>query len=89
MPLFHTGGAANYGGYSNAKVDDLLDRAAVEENPQQRFTLYKQAQQQILDDVSVIPMYHPTSYTLVRPSVKGLSITAMGILRLETVWMER
>ncbi len=89
VPLFHTSGAANYGGYSNAKVDDLLDRAAVEQNPQQRFSLYKQAQQQILDDVSVIPMYHPTSYTLVRPSVKGLSITAMGILRLETVWMER
>ena len=87
-PLFHTGGTANYGGYSNPKVDDLLDRAAVEQNAMQRFNLYKQAQQQIIDDVAVIPMYHPTSYTLVRPYVKGLSITAMGIMRLETVWLE-
>lgn len=87
-PLFHTGGSANYGSYSNPKVDDLLDRAAVEQSAAQRFTLYKQAQQQIIDDVGVIPMYHPTSYTLVRPYVKGLSITAMGVMRLETVWLE-
>lgn len=89
VPLFRTGGAANYGGYSNPKVDDLLDRAGVEQNPMRRFELYKQAQQQILDDVAMIPLYHATEYTLVRPYVKGLTITAMGVLRLETVWIEK
>ncbi len=89
VPLFRTGGAANYGGYSNAKVDDLLDRAGAEGDPKRRFDLYKQAQQQILDDVGTIPLYHTTDYTLVRPYVKGYTITAMGVLRLETVWIER
>ena len=87
--LFHTGSPRNYGNYSNPKVDALLDQANVEQNATKRADLYRQAQQQILDDVAVIPIYHNTDYTLVKPYVKGLSITAMGILRLETVWIER
>jgi len=87
--LFHTGSARNYGGYSNPKVDALLDQANIEQNPTKRTDLYRQAQQQILDDVGAIPLYHTTDYSLVKPAVKGLAITAMGILRLETVWVER
>ncbi len=87
--LFHTGSPRNYSNYSNPKVDALLDQANVEQNAAKRTDLYRQAQQQILDDVAIIPIYHGTDYALVKPSVKGLSITAMGILRLETVWIER
>lgn len=87
--LFHTGSPRNYSNYSNPKVDALLDQANVEQDAGKRADLYRQAQQQILDDVAVIPIYHDTDYELVKPYVKGLSITAMGILRLETVWVER
>ncbi|MDQ6832159.1 MAG: ABC transporter substrate-binding protein, partial [Chloroflexota bacterium] len=79
----------NYSNYSNPKVDVLLDQANVEQDGAKRTELYRQAQQQILDDVAIIPIYHGTDYELVKPYVKGLSITAMGILRLETVWIER
>lgn len=87
--LFHTGSPRNYSNYSNPKVDALLDQANVEQDAAKRTDLYRQAQQQILDDVAIIPIYHGTDYALVKPYVKGLSITAMGILRLETVWIER
>ena len=87
--LFHTGSPKNYGNYSNPKVDALLDQANAEPNAATRAGLYRQAQQQILDDVAVIPVYHATDFELVKPYVKGLTITAMGILRLETVWIER
>ncbi|MDQ6602627.1 MAG: peptide ABC transporter substrate-binding protein [Chloroflexota bacterium] len=87
--LFHTGSPRNYSNYSNPKVDALLDQANVEQDATKRTDLYRQAQQQILDDVAVIPLYHGTDYALVKPAVKGLAITAMGILRLETVWVER
>ncbi|MCA1725418.1 MAG: ABC transporter substrate-binding protein [Thermomicrobia bacterium] len=87
--LFHSGSPRNYSNYSNLKVDALLDQASVEQDAAKRAALYQQAQQQILDDVAIIPLYHGTDYELVKPSVKGLTITAMGILRLETVWIER
>jgi MarR-like DNA-binding transcriptional regulator SgrR of sgrS sRNA len=41
-----------------------------------------------MDDDVVIPLYDDVAYTLARPSVKGLQITALGILGLESVWME-
>ncbi|MCA1666549.1 MAG: peptide ABC transporter substrate-binding protein [Thermomicrobia bacterium] len=87
--LFHSGSPRNYSNYSNPNVDALLDQASVEQDAAKRAALYQQAQQQILDDVAIIPLYHGTDYELVKPSVKGLTITAMGILRLETVWIER
>jgi oligopeptide transport system substrate-binding protein len=87
--LFHTGSPRNYSGYSNPAVDALLDQANVEQDATKRADLYRQAQQQILNDVAVIPLYFSTDYSLVKPSVKGLTITAMGILRLETVWIEK
>ncbi len=87
--LFHTGSPRNYSNYSNPKVDALLDQANVEQDAARRTGLYRQAQQQIVDDVAIIPLYHGMDYALVKPAVKGLSITAMGILRLETVWIER
>jgi oligopeptide transport system substrate-binding protein len=87
--LFHSGSPRNYGNYSNPKVDALLDQANVEQDTAKRADLYRQAQQQIIDDVAAIPIYHATDYELVKPYVKGLTITAMGILRLETVWVER
>lgn len=85
--LFHSRSPDNYSGYSNAMVDDLLDQAAIEQNPDRRAELYLRAQQQIIDDGVLIPLYHDVAYTLVKPWVRGLTITPLGIISLEDVWI--
>lgn len=85
--LFHSRSPDNYSGYSNPDVDDLLDQAAVEQNPDRRAQLYLEAQQQIIDDGVLIPLYHDVAYTLVKPYVRGLTITPLGIISLEDVWI--
>lgn len=87
--LFGAGSGQNHTGYSNPAVDRLLAAAAVETDPAKRRQLYLEAQQLILDDAVVIPINHSIDYTLVKPYVKGLSITPMGILDLDRVWIER
>ncbi len=87
--LFHGGSGENHTGYDNAQVNDLLNRAAVEKDETQRFALYHQAEQQILADAPVIPLYHDIAYTLVKPYVHGLVMTPMGILDLSTVELAR
>lgn len=87
--LFGTGGGENYTGYRNPAVDRLLASAAVETDPGKRRQLYLDAQQLILNDAVVIPVSHSIDYTLVKPYVKGLVITSMGILELDRVWIER
>ena len=87
--LFHSGSPDNYLGYHNPEVDDLLDRARAEQNREERIRLYREAQQRILDDGVVIPLYHDVEYWLVAPAVHGLQVTPLGVLALETVWLSR
>ena len=87
--LFHSGSPDNYLGYHNPEVDDLLDRARAEQNREERIRLYREAQQRILDDGVVIPLYHDVEYWLVAPAVHGLQVTPLGVLGLETVWLSR
>jgi ABC-type oligopeptide transport system substrate-binding subunit len=87
--LFASDSGENHTGYRNPEVDRLLAEAAVERDPAKRRQLYLEVQQRILDDVVIIPIYHAIEYTVVKPYVKGLTITPMGILDLDTVWIER
>jgi len=85
--LFHSGSPDNYTGYANPMVDALLDEAGVEADIDRRAALYLDAQQIIIDDGVLIPLYHGVSYMVVRPDVHGLEISAIGILALENVWI--
>jgi peptide/nickel transport system substrate-binding protein/oligopeptide transport system substrate-binding protein len=86
--LFGTGRADNYVDYSNDAYDDLLRQAAAEQDVATRSDLYRRAQQILIDDHVVIPLYFDVAYTLAKPAVKGLEVTPLGILGLESVWLE-
>lgn len=88
LVLFGTGRADNYVDYSNPRFDALLEAAAAEQDVAKRIELYRTAQQVLLDDLVVIPLYFDVSYTLAKPWVKGLIITPLGLLGLERVWLE-
>ncbi|MCC6626808.1 MAG: hypothetical protein IT340_05315, partial [Chloroflexi bacterium] len=87
--LFRSDSPENHAAYANARVDALLDEAARSTDPARRADLYRQAQRLILDDAVVLPLYFATDYLLVKPHVKGLTVTPMGLLGLERVWIER
>jgi oligopeptide transport system substrate-binding protein len=88
LSLFGSGRPDNYIGYENPLFDTLLTEAAAEQDVDARANLYAQAQQLLIDDAAVIPLYYDVAFTLQKPYVKGLEITALGILRLESVWLE-
>jgi len=87
--LFRTGSGENMTDYANPEVDALLDEAAAAEDEARRYELYQEAEQRILEDTPLIPIYHDVQYTLVKPYVRGLHITPMGILDLSTVELVR
>jgi ABC-type transport system substrate-binding protein len=87
--LFRTGSGENMTDYANPEVDALLDEAAATEDEARRYELYQEAEQRILEDAPLIPIYHDVQYTLVKPYVRGLHITPMGILDLSTVELVR
>lgn len=85
VSLFGSGSADNATGYANAEVDRLLAEAEATVDVDVRAGLYAEAQQLVVDDAVVIPLFNDVQRTLVCDGVTGVNVTPMGILRLETI----
>ncbi len=70
-PLYVASGANRYG-YSNPEVADLLEQAVSKASLADRVPLYEEAQRIIVDDVPVLYIRYPVSYSVVRPGVEGV-----------------
>ena len=66
-----TTGAQNYGDYNNPAYDALLLKADNEPDVGRRAGYLKQAEQMMLEDASVAPVYFYISKNLVNPNITG------------------
>ena len=83
--LFNSGSSFNYGGYSNTEVDSLIQQANQESDQTKAFTLYQQAEQQIVNDAACLPLTFGETYVLVQPYVKNLTVNALGFIDFNEV----
>jgi oligopeptide transport system substrate-binding protein len=77
--LFHSRSSANYGGFADPKLDQVLEGARVVRDEARRAEMYLSAERTILGEVAAIPLHHETTHALVRPWVRGLLVTPLGI----------
>jgi len=61
----------NQTGWSNPEYDRLIDATRQELNRQIRHDLFRRAEEILLDEVPVIPIYHYSTIRLVDPRVRG------------------
>jgi peptide/nickel transport system substrate-binding protein len=54
----HSKGLENYGGYTNPRVDTLLDQARTDTNPARRGSAIAEAQRLAIADAAVIPTHY-------------------------------
>jgi oligopeptide transport system substrate-binding protein len=76
--LFRTGSQSNNGGYSNPQLDALLGQAAADQDTAKRISEYRQAEQIIVDDAAVLPLYFGREYFLVKPYVQNYVVSPLG-----------
>jgi oligopeptide transport system substrate-binding protein len=62
----------NQTGWKDAEYDELMTAASREVDPAKRFKLLHDAEQRLVEQLPVIPMYHYVSKEMVRTYVKGL-----------------
>ena len=86
--LFRSGSENNYGVYSNPEGDDLLKRAGTEMGEKLSLALYQQAEQKLVDDAAVIPLWFGRNFVLVKPYVKGYQLSPLGLAPLGKVTVE-
>jgi peptide/nickel transport system substrate-binding protein len=85
---FITGGANNWGHYSNPRVDDLLRQARASADLTDRKRAYSEATRLIADDAPVIFLHHPGWEKAWRKPVQGYVEIPDGRMRFERVWLQ-
>ncbi|MFC0774912.1 ABC transporter substrate-binding protein [Terrimonas alba] len=75
----------NYTRYKNPRFDELFEKALVEENDSIRYRLYQQADQMVMSDAPVVPLWYDKVIHLVQPSVTGFKPNALNLLELRKV----
>ena len=86
--LFSSGSTQNELGYSNSKVDELLEEARVEWDNTRRNNLFWQAEQIILDDAAVIPIFWSVQHLLVKPCVQNWPDLSIGVPKYRYITIE-
>jgi ABC-type transport system substrate-binding protein len=78
----------NYTRYKNPQFDMLFEKALAEENDSIRYQLYRQADQLVMDDAPVVPLWYDKVVRFVQPYVRGFQPNALNLLELRKVRME-
>ena len=79
----------NYTRYANPAFDDLFEKAIRETNDSIRYRLYQSADQLIMEDAPVVPLWYDEVVHLVQPRVKGFRPNALNLLELRKVKLEK
>lgn len=72
----------NYTRYKNPKFDMLFEKAITESNDSLRYRLYQQADQVMIQDAPVVPLWYDVVVRLVQPDIKGFQPNALNLLEL-------
>lgn len=88
LSSYVTGHAMNDTGWSNMEFDGLIDNALHEINTEKRFRILENAEDILLDEVPLVPIYtYVTSY-LKTPSVKGIKFNLIDQPSYKTMYID-
>lgn len=75
----------NYTRYKNPRFDAVFEKALAETNDSLRYKLYREADQIMIDDAPVVPLWYDVVVRLVQPNVHGFHANALNLLELRSV----
>jgi ABC-type oligopeptide transport system substrate-binding subunit len=89
--LFYSRSPRNFFGYVNPAVDDLMIEARNERDLPRRVELFRRAEQLVMDDAPLIPIFHYTYERLFQPYVRSIEVNGLGdpYIPLRKIWLER
>ncbi len=79
----------NYTRYNNPGYDKLYEQALSEKNDSIRYIIYRQADQLMIRDAPVVPLWYDMVVRLVQPYVKNLKPNSLNLLELRRVKIEK
>lgn len=85
LDCYRSGSENNDTGWSNLQYDRLMDLAAVETDQARRQELFGQAEQLLMQEQPIVPLYHYVNAYLFREDVKGLYTNARNMVMFQPI----
>ncbi|HUZ64604.1 MAG TPA: ABC transporter substrate-binding protein, partial [Acetobacteraceae bacterium] len=87
--FLHTGGAFNYGHYSNPVMNKLLDDARLVTSVAKRRAIYKKVWQIQGRDLPLMYLWNPKNIVGMKKQLMGFKQVPDGIIRLQGLYMAK
>lgn len=88
LDMLQSTSGQNNSGYSNPEYDKLIDEVKVEQDAAKRFELFRQAEDILMEDMPVIPLYYDTQPMGVKSYIKDLSVSPLGYIYFDKAYIE-
>jgi ABC-type transport system substrate-binding protein len=82
-------GCQNISFYNNPKVNALLDKGATWKDPDERLGIYQAAEQMIVTDAPLVPLFYQRVFALRQPWLHGVHLHPVYYFRFERMWLDR
>jgi oligopeptide transport system substrate-binding protein len=80
LDIWATGNGNNYTGWKNEQYDQFIDTARITTNAKTRYQALHNAEKLLMEEMPVIPIYFYTRPYIVKPWVKGVHYSAVGLV---------
>lgn len=88
-PIYGTGASSNFFEYSSEEFDDLIAEANAELDSAEAEALYQEAEEVLVEDLPVIPMWFETRTTVHTDRVSNVVMDPRTFIRVESVQVEQ
>jgi oligopeptide transport system substrate-binding protein len=89
LDTFQSTSNQNNSGYSNSDYDNTINLAKNELDTNKRIELLHQAEDILMNDMPVIPLYYYTRIIGVKDYVKGYRVSVMGVVYFKGAYVEK
>ncbi len=89
FPLRLSDGGMNNSGYASPEYDSLVKKAQGETDPAKAMQLMRKADDVLMSDMPLIPLYFRSSPKMMAPYVKGWYITPLNNMYLSGAYIEK
>lgn len=88
LDMWVTGNGQNNAGYSNPEYDSLISQAKSEQDGEKRTEILRKAEDILMDDMAIIPIYYNTNVVCAKDNIKGYVKSPLGAMLFREAYIE-
>ncbi|WP_195989417.1 peptide ABC transporter substrate-binding protein [Clostridium sp. D53t1_180928_C8] len=88
LDMWVTGGGNNDCGFSSAEYDKLVNDAKVETDAAKRIEMLRKAEDILMDEMPIFPIYYYTTVMAWNDNVKGVQVSTLGKVTFKNAYKE-